>query len=139
MKHNIEFKHFEPAHDVRELVEELISRLEKHLKNFPEDLVFLRLLIEETAVRTLYHVSLTLDLPGRILATKEERHDVKEAIRDAFAEIERQVEKYKASLRGEQYYKRLTRREEVRRKKKVEAVPPEERNRELFEGILCKM
>jgi hypothetical protein len=31
MKHNIEFKHFEPAHDVRELVEELISRLEREL------------------------------------------------------------------------------------------------------------
>jgi ribosomal subunit interface protein len=136
MKHNIEFKQFEPTTHVRELVEELISRLEKHMKKFSEDAVFLRVLIEENAVRTLYHVSITLDLPGKILATKEERHDVVEAIRDAFTEIEQQVEKFKSSLRGEQYWKRQTRREEVRREKKVEAVPPEERTRELFEGII---
>jgi ribosomal subunit interface protein len=97
MRHNIEFKHFEPKERVRDLIEELISHLERHVQDFPEETVFLRVLVEENAVRTLYHVSITLDLPGRILAAKEERHDADEAIRDAFAEIERQAEKHKAS------------------------------------------
>jgi hypothetical protein len=35
------------------------------------------------------------------LATQEPRHDTDETIRDAFAEIERQLDAYKATLRGE--------------------------------------
>jgi len=67
-------------------------------------------------------VSLTLDLPGGIWRPKKGTN-VKEAIRDAFAEIERQVEKYKASLRGEQYGT-LTRREEIRRKRRSKQCRP---------------
>ena len=78
MKHNIEFKHFEPQEHVRKLIEELISRLEKHLKDFNQDVVFFRLLVEENPVRTLYHVSVTLDVPGKTIAAKEERHDVRD-------------------------------------------------------------
>jgi RNA polymerase sigma factor (sigma-70 family) len=136
MNHNIEFKHFEPTTHVRGLVEELIARLEKHTQSFPDAPVFLRLLIKENATRTLYHVSLVLDLPGKILPAKAERHDVVEAIRDAFDEIERQVEKFKASMRGEADWKRETRREEVRRKQKVEAIPRAEITRELFDEII---
>jgi RNA polymerase sigma factor (sigma-70 family) len=136
MKHNIKFKYFEPKARVRKLIENLIKRLEKLVKDFSDETVFLRVLIEENAVRTLYHISVTLDLPGRVLAAKEERHDVDETIRAAFAEIERQIKRYKAGMRGEQFWKRVTRRAQVRRKKKVEAVPPEERKRELFTGII---
>jgi ribosomal subunit interface protein len=135
MRHNIEYKHFEPRDQVRKLIDQLITRLEKHTQNFRKESVFLRVLIEENAVRTLYHVTVTLDLPGRTLATKAERHDLEATLRDAFAEIERQVEKYKASLRGEQYYKRATRREEIRRKTKVEPIPSDMRTREMFDAI----
>jgi ribosomal subunit interface protein len=135
MRHNIEFKHFEPHERIRNLVEELIARLEKYVKDFPEETVFLRALIEENAVRKLYHVTITLDLPGRILAAKVERHDIDEAVRAAFTEIERQIEKHKATLRGEQFWKRRARREEIRRMK-VEGTSPEERNRELFNSII---
>ena len=111
VKQNIEFKHFAPGGDVRKLIEELMSRLDKHLKDFNGDSVFLRIVIEENAVRTLYQVSVTLALPRKTIAAKEERHDVRETLRDAFAEIQRQIDKHKASMRREHLWKRIARRE----------------------------
>jgi ribosomal subunit interface protein len=83
-----------PSPRLRELAEELVGRLDRHAPNFPEDTVFLRLFVDENAARRFYHVSLVYDLPGRRLAAQEERHDAWETIREAFTEIERQLEKY---------------------------------------------
>jgi ribosome-associated translation inhibitor RaiA len=123
MKHNVEFKNFQPDQRIRKLIDELINKLQKRAKRFPPDEVFLRLMIQENSVRKLYHASLVLEIPGKrpatkkTLATKEERHDLNETIRDAFDEIERQLEAYKATVTGEYVWKRRTRREELRRMK----------------------
>jgi Sigma 54 modulation protein / S30EA ribosomal protein. len=130
MRHNIEYKNFEPKERVRKLVEDLIERLDKYVKDFPEEAVFLRVLIEENAVRKLYHVSITLDLPRKILTTKEERHDVVKTVRDAFEEIKRQIKKYKAEAHGEKSWKRRTRREELRPEPVRDALEKEMRERE---------
>ena len=45
--------------------------------------------------RTLYRVSLTLDVPGRTLAAHEERPSLPEAVRDALTEFERALRQYK--------------------------------------------
>jgi RNA polymerase sigma factor (sigma-70 family) len=136
MKHTIEFKHFEPRERARKLVEELTARLEKQIKDFPQDSVFLRALIEENPVRKIYHVSITLDLPGGTLAAKEELHDPVETIRDAFNEIERQIERHKARLRRDYLWKRPARRDELRRKTSGKTAPPEESKRELFISVI---
>ena len=94
-------------------------------------------MIEENPVRKLYNVSLTLELPGKspatkkTLATKEERHDLGETLRDAFAEIARQLEAYKSTLRGEHLWKQRARRDKLRQMKAV-VVPVEQGYRELF-------
>jgi ribosomal subunit interface protein len=131
VRRNLEFKNFSPGHRLRELVEELIARLDRHAPNSPADTVFLRLFVDENAARKLYHVSLTCDAPGGTLAAQEERHNAEEAVREAFVEIERQLEKRKETLSHSYLYKRPARREELRREK-AEAVPAEERERELF-------
>ena len=77
--------------------------------------MFLRLLIEENPARNLYRVSITLAVPGKTLATQEQRHDLDETIRDAFAEIDRQIEAHKAALRGGLMRKGRARREERRK------------------------
>ena len=128
MRRNLEFKNFSPSHRLRELVEELIAHLDRHAPNSPADTIFLRLFVNENAARKLYHVSLTCDVPGRLLAAQEERHDAEEAVRESFVEIERQLEKHKETLSHSSLYKRLARREELRRQK-AEAVPAEERGR----------
>lgn len=113
MKTNIEFKQFEPRNGTRELIDQLIKKVEKRIKKFPENAVFLRVLVEHNATRKRYPVSITLEVPGKTLATKEERHDLDETLRDAFAEIERQLDRYRGKLYGEQW-KRPARREKIR-------------------------
>jgi ribosome-associated translation inhibitor RaiA len=117
MNCNIEFKSFAPQKEIQRLIQELITRIEKKVKGFPPDVVYLRMMVEENSVRTLYHVSLVLELPEKTLATKEERHDLDETIRDAFAEIERQLDAHKATLRGEHLWKQRARREELHRRR----------------------
>ena len=134
MRHNLEFKNFSPGHRLRELVEEMIARLDRHAPHSPADTIFLRFFINENASRRLYRVSLTCDVPGRMLAAQEERHDAEEAVREAFTEIERQLEKHKETLSHSSIYKRQGRREELRREK-AEVVPAEERERELFSTL----
>jgi RNA polymerase sigma factor (sigma-70 family) len=143
MKHNVEFKNFEPEEKIRKLIAQLINKLQKRAKRFPPDEVFLRLMIEENSVRKLYHVSLVLEIPGKspaskkTLATKEERHDLNETIRDAFDEIERQLEAYKSTLIGEHLWKQRTRRDKLRQMKAV-VVPDEQSYRELFFSLASR-
>ena len=134
MRRNLEFKIFSPSHRLRELVEELIARLDRHAPNSPADTPFLRLFVDENSARKLYHVSLTCDVPGRMLAAQEERHNAEEAVREAFVEIERQLEKHKETLSHSYLYKRPARREELRRQK-AEAFPADGRERELFSTV----
>jgi ribosome-associated translation inhibitor RaiA len=134
MLHNLEFKNFTPSPRLRGLVEELVGRLDRHTPDLSEDAVFLRLFVDENAARRLYHVSIVCDLPRRRrLATQEERHDADEAVRAAFAEIERQLEKHKEMMNHSYLYKRPARREELRREK---ALIAEEREPELFSTLV---
>ena len=134
MRRSLEFKNFSPGRRLSELVEELIARLDRHAPNSPADAIFLRLFVDENAARRLYHVSLTCDVPGRMLAAQEERHNAEEAVREAFTEIERQLEKHKETLSHSYLYRRPARREALRNIR-AEAVAAEERKRELFSAL----
>ncbi|HSU89494.1 MAG TPA: HPF/RaiA family ribosome-associated protein [Terriglobia bacterium] len=103
MKRNIEFKDFEAPETIRKLIDRLTSKLEKKTGTFSPELVHLRLMVEQNSVRTLYNTSITLDLPGKTLAARKEQHDMKASIRGAFAEIQRQLDKYKAELHREHW------------------------------------
>ena len=118
MTRNIEFKGFEPHSSIKKLIGRLKTKLERSAGSFSSEWVRFRLMIEQNAARSLYNIALTLDLPGKTLAARNEQHDLEPAVRAAFAEIERQLEKYKASLRGE-HWKRPKRREEIRELKKI--------------------
>jgi ribosomal subunit interface protein len=116
MKHTIEFKHWEPSPHLRDLVEASIATLDKLLAKFRPDVLFMRVLLERNEPRTLYRVSLSLDVPGRTLHAQEERHDVVEALREAFAEIEREIKRYKAKSSHSYEYKRPVRRRALQTK-----------------------
>ncbi|MEA2874592.1 MAG: hypothetical protein QOH67_4811 [Hyphomicrobiales bacterium] len=117
MRHNIEFKDISEKEELRKLTEEMVAKVEKKVKALPPETVFLRAVIEESAGDKLWRVSVTLDLPGNVLAARQETRDGSTAIRAAFADIERQIDAYKSSVRGEQYWKRLARRKQLRQKK----------------------
>jgi RNA polymerase sigma factor (sigma-70 family) len=131
MNHNVEFKGLEEATRVRKLIEDLITRIDRKTKNFPPETTFLRVMIENNSPHTLYKVSVTAEVPGKTLAAKHEGHDLEANLRRSFAEIERQVEAHKASLRTEHLWKRLARRTEIR-EKKISAPASEELNRQAF-------
>src|SRR5262245_16262937 len=101
MQRDIEYKNFDAPENVKQVLDQLISKLEKSTSTFPEESVYVRLMVEENSARSLYNISLTLDVPGKTLAAKEEQHDLQAGIREIFTEIERQQEKYKANLRRE--------------------------------------
>jgi ribosome-associated translation inhibitor RaiA len=114
---NIEFKNLPPDETLRKLIDQLTRKLRKKLARLAGEESFLRVMVEENTARKLYRVSITLELPKKTLASQEERHDINETIRDAFIEIDRQIETYKATLRGEHEWKRRARREELRKNK----------------------
>jgi ribosome-associated translation inhibitor RaiA len=117
VKVNIEFKNLPVDETWRKLIDQLTGKLRKKLARLAGDESFLRIMVEENTARKLYRVSITLELPKKTLVSQEERHDIDETIRDAFIEIDRQIETYKATLRGEHEWKRRARREELRKSK----------------------
>jgi ribosome-associated translation inhibitor RaiA len=117
MKHNVEFKNFEPDQKIRKLITQLINKVDKRAKRFSPEELFLRVVIEKNPVRKLYRVSITMSMPQKTLAAKAERHELTDSLRDAFVEIERQLEAHKATLTGEYAWKRVTRRRELRKLK----------------------
>ena len=116
MKHQLKFKRCAPSQRVRQLVQHSIARLDEVLPS-GSSAAHLRVFVEKNPTRTLYRVSLTLNVPGRTLAAQEERHDVLEAVREAFAELERQLRRHMEKLTRSDTYKRPARREQLRRKK----------------------
>jgi RNA polymerase sigma factor (sigma-70 family) len=136
MKRDIEFKSFRPDDRVTKLIDRLTSKLEKNAAAFSPKLAHLRLMLEENSVRTLYNVSITLDVPGKTLAAKEEQHDIQAGIRAGFAEIERQLKKYKASVHHE-HWKRPERREEIREiKAEAASTVAAENKRDVFLSLI---
>jgi ribosomal subunit interface protein len=119
MKRMIELKHVGPKEHVKGLLEELSDRLEEKLAHFQRDAVSLHIVFEENGAHKLYRVSLACHVPGHTVAAHEERRDAGLAIREAFAELERQLEKQKASLRHE-----YLRRHQAQRKRRPERRAP---------------
>src|SRR5262249_34637853 len=110
MTHELEFKNFDPSQKIRNLIANLTARIERKSRGNAQDPLFLRCALEEVPARKLFHVSIMMSVPHKVLAAKEEMHDAEAAIRAAFQEIERQLQLQKATLRGEHWWKRVQRR-----------------------------
>src|SRR6516165_9782670 len=134
MQRNVVFKAIEPDRQIEKLIDQHAAKLEKNLKKFSPDLTVLRLFVECIPARKLYQLSLTLDVPGRTFAAREEQHDLKAGLRAAYDEIERQLKKYKESLRRE-HWKRPARREEFHRIE-AQAASTEDSKRETFFSLI---
>ena len=109
MKRTIELKHVGAKHHVRRLLEELSDRLEEKLRHFPKESVSLHIVFEENGSHTLYRTALTCHVPRHTIAAHEEGRDAGATIRNAFAEVARQLEKQKAIVRRD-YLRRRSKR-----------------------------
>src|SRR5262245_18044086 len=115
MKHNKKFKSFEPDERIQGLIQNRIRKLETRVPTFSGDSTFLKIFIERNAVRKLYHVTLTMDVPGKTIAASEEAHDPALSIKAAFDELESQAQKHKETLRHERLWRHIAKRDELRR------------------------
>ena len=114
MKRTIELKHVGPKDHVRRLLEELIDRLEAKLDHGANDAASVHVVFEEERAHRLFRASLTCHVPGHILAAHEERRDPGTTIREAFAEVERQLEKQKTHFQEKRLRTSLKQVAEVR-------------------------
>ena len=99
MKRIIELKHVGPKEHVRHLFDELSDRLEERLSHLRQDAVSIHIVFDENGSHKLYRVSLTCHIPGHVVVAHDEYREAGVAIREAFKELERQLEKQKAFLR----------------------------------------
>ena len=109
MKRLFEIKHIGPRTQVQALLTHLSDRLEEKLRHFPPDAVTLHVLFDESGSRKLYRAAVTCHVPGHTVAAHEEHRTAGRCIRDAFAELARQLEKQKATVRHERDRRRMRR------------------------------
>ena len=96
---------------IRKLITQLITKVDKRAKRFPpEELSASARCIEENPARKLYHVSITLSMPAKNPGGQSGAPRLTDSLRDAFVEIERQLEAHKATLTGDYAWKRVARR-----------------------------
>jgi ribosome-associated translation inhibitor RaiA len=115
MKPIVEFKDWTPEPEVNELLEAELDRIQRLVRGLRTESLVLRVVVDRNEPRTLFRVTIRMELPGPDVSASEERHDLKEAVHDAFAEIRRQVEKYRRKLNHTFEYKRRSRRDRLRR------------------------
>lgn len=114
MKRFIELKHIGPRTQVRQLIDELLDRLEHKVRHFSPDAVSAHVLCEENGTRTLFRASVTCHVPRRMVAAHEEQRDPGAAIRRAFKGVERQLEKQDTMQRQRHLRKRAVRTQRER-------------------------
>ncbi|MBI2104787.1 MAG: HEAT repeat domain-containing protein [Candidatus Omnitrophica bacterium] len=116
MRRIIELKHVRAKRHVQILLDELLDRLEEKLQHFSGEAVSVHALFEENGSHKLYRTALTCHVPGRTtVAAHEEQREAGLSIREAFKELERQLEKQKAAVRHERLLRRVKRAQRAAR------------------------
>ena len=109
MKRFIELKHVRARDHVRGLLQDLLDRLEHKFGSGPQDAVSVHVMFEENGRHALFRAAVTCRAPGYTVAAHEEQREPGLAIRKAFAELERQLDKRKAVRRHERQVRRSQR------------------------------
>lgn len=101
MRRTLIGKNLEMTPDVRELLAVKLDKLDRLIPTFADDLVSLQVTLEKNLKCGDYSTSLSLHFPQYTLHAEEQSRDLKGAMRLAFAELTRQVGRFKSRLRGE--------------------------------------
>jgi putative sigma-54 modulation protein len=101
MRQTLIGKNIEVTPELREYFESKVAKLDRLIPTFSDQLVSLQATVEKNLKRNDYSTSLSLHFPQHTLHAEEQSRDLKAAIRTAFDEIIRQVDRFKSKLRGE--------------------------------------
>jgi ribosomal subunit interface protein len=101
MRYPLIGKNLEVTPDLREYFESKVAKLDRLIPAFSDQLVSLQATAEKNPKYHDYSTSLSLHFPSYTLDAEEQSRDLKGAIRTAFDEIIRQVDRFQSMLRGE--------------------------------------
>ena len=101
MRHTLIGKNIEVTPELREYFESKLEKLDRLIPTFSDQLVSLQATVEKNLKRNDYSTALSLHFPQHTLHAEEQSRDLNGAIRTAFDEIIRQVDRFKRKLRGE--------------------------------------
>lgn len=101
MRHTLIGKNLEVTPELRAYFESKVEKLDRLIPTFSDELVSLQATVEKNLKRSDYSTSLSLHFPQHTLHCEEQSRDLKGAIRTAFDELTRQVDRFKSKLRGE--------------------------------------
>lgn len=119
MKYQIDFRNVDDRErdTLRAMIDERVGQLEEKLGSLAEQGPRLRGALQKHGKHSLYRLGLSIHLPGRTIGVEEEAERAESAISAAFAELQRQVQRYKSRLRNEHLWKRKRRRKELQARK----------------------
>jgi putative sigma-54 modulation protein len=101
MRYTLIGKNIEVTPELRDYFESKLDKLDRLIPTFSDQLVSVQATVEKNLKRNDYATALSLHFPQHTLHAEEQSRDVKTAIRSAFDEIIRQVDRFKSKLRGE--------------------------------------
>jgi ribosomal subunit interface protein len=101
MRHTLIGKNIEVTPELREYFASKVAKIDRLIPTFSDQLVSLQVTVERNLKRNDYVTSLSLHFPRHTLHAAEQSRDLKGAIRTAFDEIIRQVDRFKSKLQGE--------------------------------------
>jgi putative sigma-54 modulation protein len=90
--------------ELREYFESKREKLDRLIPTFSDQLVSLQATVEKNLRRNDFSTALSLRLPQHTFHAEGQSRDLKAAIRTAFDEIIRQVNRFKSKLRGEHHW-----------------------------------
>jgi ribosomal subunit interface protein len=101
MRHTFIGKNVEIAPELHEYFESKLEKLDRLIPTFSDQLVSLQATVEKNLKRNDYSTTFSLHLPQHTFHAEGQSRDLKAAIRTTFADIIRQVDRFKSKLRRE--------------------------------------
>ena len=106
MKTSISYKNLELRQPVEVETSRCVAKLAKLLRSYSPDLVQLHGSLEKHPRKVEYTFSLNLSLPTGTLHSTGIAAEVRQSVKEAFAEIKGQVKKHQSKLRRDYQWKR---------------------------------
>jgi len=103
-------KHMRPHAQMKNKLQDKISKLEKHIEHFPEDAVTLQVSLERHPKKLMFDAILTLKLPSNVLRAQKSGPDPVPAFDQAIKILLREVAVLKSALRREKDWQSSARR-----------------------------
>lgn len=90
------------ADDIKGIINEKLTKLEKRLVKFPKDAVKAVILLKRRSHRSeddIYVTTIALYVPSNIFHAHQDGYTLEESLNDAIEDIKDQLEKYKEKIR----------------------------------------